>query len=220
MRLSSNSYSQLACPTKRSDGRKDKILATKGEPDLNKMSTPTVSGFIGAVIIRPVVVAINSLVLASLMSYVIAERLDWRPVSSLFVYSSLYGLLIEQYKRSPYALHATFLLSALTTLRTKKMSLAHAAQLLNNASPPCSFLPACFWSWMHRCLWSLYVKVHQKWLSSPQFLLPPLSCGRRRSTLGELVRSSRDSYPQSMVKKWGIVHRYLVLHSSSNEFLA
>ncbi|KAG1723957.1 hypothetical protein EDB19DRAFT_1834409 [Suillus lakei] len=43
------------------------------------MATPTVSTFINAVILRPIVVAINSLVLASLMSYMIAGWLDWRP---------------------------------------------------------------------------------------------------------------------------------------------
>ncbi|KAG0708027.1 hypothetical protein DFH29DRAFT_795916 [Suillus ampliporus] len=45
------------------------------------MATPTVSTFVDAVILRPIVVAINSLVLASLVSYVIAERLDWRPIT-------------------------------------------------------------------------------------------------------------------------------------------
>ncbi|KAG2130548.1 hypothetical protein BD769DRAFT_1355657 [Suillus cothurnatus] len=45
------------------------------------MVTPTVSSFVDSVIIRPIVVAINSLVLASLMSYVMAERLDWRPIT-------------------------------------------------------------------------------------------------------------------------------------------
>ncbi|KAG1820652.1 hypothetical protein EV424DRAFT_1322891 [Suillus variegatus] len=61
------------------------------------MSTPTVSGFIGAVIIRPVVVAINSLVLASLMSYVIAERLDWRPIT-VCVTCDILAVSIDHFK--------------------------------------------------------------------------------------------------------------------------
>lgn len=42
----------LACPTKRTNGKKDGILALRGGPDLDNMTTPTVSGFVGAVIIH------------------------------------------------------------------------------------------------------------------------------------------------------------------------
>ncbi|KAG2116811.1 hypothetical protein DEU56DRAFT_839905 [Suillus clintonianus] len=45
------------------------------------MATPTVSTFVDAVILRPIVVAINTLVLASLMSYVMAEQLEWRAIT-------------------------------------------------------------------------------------------------------------------------------------------
>lgn len=51
--------SQLACPTKRTN----------------------VSRFVDTVFIRPIVVAMSSLFTASLMSYVMAERLDWRPIT-------------------------------------------------------------------------------------------------------------------------------------------
>jgi len=73
----------------------DKTPAPKGGHDTNNMVTPTVSSFVDSVIIRPIVVAINSLVLASLMSYVMAERLDWRPVSPLFVNSRPYSFLTD-----------------------------------------------------------------------------------------------------------------------------
>ncbi|KAG1741420.1 uncharacterized protein EDB91DRAFT_327957 [Suillus paluster] len=45
------------------------------------MGIPTVSTFVDGVMIRPIIVAVNSLVLSSLMSFVIAGRLDWRPIA-------------------------------------------------------------------------------------------------------------------------------------------
>ncbi|KAG1859557.1 hypothetical protein DFJ58DRAFT_913111 [Suillus subalutaceus] len=74
-------FRQLACPTKRTNSREDKISALGGVPDPNNMATPTVSRFVDTVFIRPIVVAISSLLIASLMSYVMAERLDWRPIT-------------------------------------------------------------------------------------------------------------------------------------------
>ncbi|KAG2338051.1 hypothetical protein BDR05DRAFT_1044880 [Suillus weaverae] len=61
------------------------------------MATPTVSSFVGAVIIHPIVVAINSLVLASLMSSVIAEWLDWRPIT-ICVTCDILAVGIDHYK--------------------------------------------------------------------------------------------------------------------------
>jgi hypothetical protein len=48
------------------------------------MATPTVSTFVGSVILQPIVVAMSSLVLSSLLSYELAGQLDWRPVSLLW----------------------------------------------------------------------------------------------------------------------------------------
>ncbi|KAG2134449.1 uncharacterized protein EDB93DRAFT_848260 [Suillus bovinus] len=45
------------------------------------MTSPTVSTFIGSVVLQPIIVAISSLVLSSLLSYEIAGRLDWRPIT-------------------------------------------------------------------------------------------------------------------------------------------
>lgn len=61
------------------------------------MTTPTVSSFVGAVIIHPIVVAINSLVLASLMSSVIAEWLNWRPIT-ICVTCDILAVGIDHYK--------------------------------------------------------------------------------------------------------------------------
>lgn len=45
------------------------------------MATPTVSTFAGSVILQPIIVAMTSLVLSSLLSYEIAGQLDWRPIT-------------------------------------------------------------------------------------------------------------------------------------------
>lgn len=45
------------------------------------MATPTVSTFVGSVILQPIVVAMSSLVLSSLLSYELAGQLDWRPIT-------------------------------------------------------------------------------------------------------------------------------------------
>lgn len=52
-----------------------------GKPTLNEMATPTISTFVGSVILQPIVVAMSSLVLSSLLSYEIAGQLDWRPIT-------------------------------------------------------------------------------------------------------------------------------------------
>ncbi|KAG2116236.1 hypothetical protein BD769DRAFT_1486788 [Suillus cothurnatus] len=45
------------------------------------MATPTVSTFVSSVILQPIVVAMSSMVLSSLLSYEIAGWLDWRPIA-------------------------------------------------------------------------------------------------------------------------------------------
>ncbi|KAG1871624.1 hypothetical protein F4604DRAFT_805966 [Suillus subluteus] len=45
------------------------------------MATPTASSFVGSVILQPIIVAITSVVLSSLLSYEIAGQLDWRPIT-------------------------------------------------------------------------------------------------------------------------------------------
>ncbi|KAG2157809.1 uncharacterized protein EDB93DRAFT_817127 [Suillus bovinus] len=45
------------------------------------MATPTVSSFISSVILQPIIVAISSGVLSSLLSYEIAGQFDWRPIA-------------------------------------------------------------------------------------------------------------------------------------------
>ncbi|KAG2063344.1 hypothetical protein BDR04DRAFT_485217 [Suillus decipiens] len=45
------------------------------------MATPTVSTFVSYVILHPILVAMSSAVLAAFLSYEIAGRLDWRPIT-------------------------------------------------------------------------------------------------------------------------------------------
>lgn len=45
------------------------------------MAIPTTSTFLSAVILQPIIVAVTSLLLSSLVSYEIAEQLDWRPIT-------------------------------------------------------------------------------------------------------------------------------------------
>ncbi|KAG2111889.1 hypothetical protein BD769DRAFT_65799 [Suillus cothurnatus] len=86
-----------------------------GEPAFDEMATPTISTFVGSMILIPIIVEMSSGILSSLISYEIAGRLDWRLVGPLFVYSTLTVFLIAWCERSPYAQHVTFLLSVLTT---------------------------------------------------------------------------------------------------------
>ncbi|KAG1827281.1 uncharacterized protein BJ212DRAFT_1583818 [Suillus subaureus] len=45
------------------------------------MATPTVSTFVSSVILVPIVVAVSSAAISSLLSYEIAGQLDWRPIT-------------------------------------------------------------------------------------------------------------------------------------------
>ncbi|KAG1768555.1 hypothetical protein EDD22DRAFT_872383 [Suillus occidentalis] len=45
------------------------------------MNAPTASTFVSSVVVQPLVVAMSSLVLSSLMSYEISGQLDWRPIT-------------------------------------------------------------------------------------------------------------------------------------------
>ncbi|KAG0707409.1 hypothetical protein DFH29DRAFT_844953 [Suillus ampliporus] len=58
------------------------------------MATPTVSSILDSLILRPIVVAINTFALASLFSYMIAERLDWRPIT-IWVTCDIIAIIID-----------------------------------------------------------------------------------------------------------------------------
>ncbi|KAG2036219.1 hypothetical protein BDR03DRAFT_960542 [Suillus americanus] len=45
------------------------------------MATPTVSTFVGSVILHPIIVGMSTAVLTSLLSYEIAGQIDWRPIT-------------------------------------------------------------------------------------------------------------------------------------------
>ncbi|KAG1855972.1 hypothetical protein F4604DRAFT_1590582 [Suillus subluteus] len=45
------------------------------------MTTPTVSTFVGYVVLQPIIVAMSTAVLSSFLSYEIAGQIDWRPIT-------------------------------------------------------------------------------------------------------------------------------------------
>ncbi|KAG2063445.1 hypothetical protein BDR04DRAFT_1062750 [Suillus decipiens] len=56
-------------------------LLRLGGSTSNDMATPTVSTFVNHVILLPILVAMSSGVLSALLSYEMAGRLDWRPIT-------------------------------------------------------------------------------------------------------------------------------------------
>ncbi|KAG0698131.1 hypothetical protein DFH29DRAFT_113237 [Suillus ampliporus] len=58
------------------------------------MATPTVSSILDSLILRPIVVAINTFALSSLVSYMIAGQLDWRPIT-IWVTCDIIAIVID-----------------------------------------------------------------------------------------------------------------------------
>ncbi|KAG0703672.1 hypothetical protein DFH29DRAFT_850074 [Suillus ampliporus] len=58
------------------------------------MATPTVSSILDSLILRPIVVAINTFALSCLFSYMIAEQLDWRPIT-IWVTCDIIAIIID-----------------------------------------------------------------------------------------------------------------------------
>ncbi|KAG1734687.1 uncharacterized protein EDB91DRAFT_1225543 [Suillus paluster] len=69
------------------------------------MATPAVSTFVDTVILRPIVVAINTFALASLVSYIIAEQLDWRPIT-IWVTCDIIAVGVDHLKDQEVAIGA------------------------------------------------------------------------------------------------------------------
>ncbi|KAG0701457.1 hypothetical protein DFH29DRAFT_926678 [Suillus ampliporus] len=55
------------------------------------MSIPTISRLADELFLRPIVISMNSLVLTSLMSYIMSETFDWRP-TTICVTSDILGI--------------------------------------------------------------------------------------------------------------------------------
>lgn len=80
-------------------------LANSESLPSTRMSTPTISTFITSVVLQPIIVAITSAVLSSLLSYEIAGRLDWRPIT-VCVTCDILAVAVDHLKDQEVAISA------------------------------------------------------------------------------------------------------------------